>query len=114
MRSKALERVRQAIARRRPAEVEGQQGRPRSPWLSFRYSYRSVTADEERAHVVAREARFEDGRLETEELEGTLDRRAAAEILGAMQRLLHERASALLRPLSSLLLPRRRRDDHDE
>lgn len=116
MRSKALERVRNAIARRhrQPAEVEGQQDRPRSPWLSFRYAYRSVTADDKQAHLVAREARFEDGKLETEELEATLDRHAAAELFGAMQRLLQERASALLRPLSSLLLAPRRRGDRQE
>ena len=116
MRSKALERVRNAIARRQPAAVEARQDRPRSPWLSFRYAYRSITADEgsEQAHVVAREARFEDGKLETEELEGTLDRRAAAELLGEMQRLLHERVTALLRPLSSLLLTRRPDDPEEE
>ncbi len=56
------------------------------PWLSFRYSYRGIVSDGERAHVVVRERRFEDGRLEAEDLEGTLEGAAAAQLFEEARR----------------------------
>ena len=49
-------------------------------WLSFRYNFLGVMSDGDRAQVVARERRYENGRLEAQDFEGTLQGPAAAQL----------------------------------
>ncbi len=42
-----------------------------SPFLSFKYSYRSIYSDGVNTHVKAKERRFENGKIESEDFEGT-------------------------------------------
>lgn len=90
-RTRATELVR-ATARHDTPQTTGERGlsvaaeERRTPFFSFRYSYRSVTLDRDRAHIQAREARFEDGRLETEEFEGTTGAASYLQAVVEMQR----------------------------
>jgi len=81
--TKALSLLRRAISRRGRTELEPASEKTRLPWLRFSYSYRSLTADDEQAHVVVRERRFEDGRLEAEDFEGTVETRRLPELMAA-------------------------------
>jgi hypothetical protein len=44
-----------------------------NPFLSYKYSYKSISSDGEKTHIKARENRFEDGKFESEEFQGTMD-----------------------------------------
>jgi hypothetical protein len=81
---------------------------PESGFTSYRYSYRSVTTDGRRTHVTAREQRFRNGKLETEEFEGTTDAAAYTNTLSRMQRTMQEmmtrQLEMIFRPFS-LFLP---------
>jgi hypothetical protein len=72
--------------------------------LSLRYSFRSLQADEHEVRFTAHEARFEEGKLETESMEGRLDRGTYLEGLRQLQGEVLERATALLGPLAGPLL----------
>jgi len=68
------------------------------PWIRLRYSYRSLSTEGDRTHVVIRERRFEDGRLEAEDVEATVDRRWITGLLEqAPERLRHLLRSLLER-----------------
>jgi len=75
----------------------------RGPGISFRYSFHSVQADERGAHFVAREARFEQGRLQTESLEGTIDRERYEQAIQALKGQVVQRVATLLAPIAALL-----------
>jgi hypothetical protein len=53
-----------------PLSVE----QPASGMFSFRYSSIEISATGSTAHVKRREARFENGKLKSEQFEGTIDR----------------------------------------
>ena len=81
----AIDRVRRAVSLvRRPRQALERAKQSAGPWISFRASYRALSIDGERAHVVAREQRFEDGRLESASFEGTLQAGALRELLGGL------------------------------
>jgi hypothetical protein len=110
---RALQRVKRSLIRQEPGALEVR-GRPRrGPWVSFRYSFRSIVAERDQAHVVVRERRLQDGRLESEDFEGTIDRHSAPEVLEAVQRALEERARTLFDSLAGWLLPAKRPDDDE-
>ena len=62
-----------------------------SPWsppngfFTFRYSSTEIYSQGDHLHVKMRETRYEDGRLKSEECEGTLDRQAYQQMVNEAQ-----------------------------
>ena len=80
-------------------------------FISFRYSYKSMTASGGKTHVRAKNQRFENGRFESEEFEGTLDGNMYEEAMketehmfGEMQDMFFKRIPSCFKP-SSFLAP---------
>ena len=74
-----------------------------SPFLSFRYSYRSIYSDGVNTHVKAKERRFENGKIESEDFEGKLDQSVYHQMAKQMHRYLEMQMDFFLRPFSFLL-----------
>ena len=74
-----------------------------SPFLSFRYSYRSMYSDGVNTHVKAKERRFENGRIESEDFEGKMEQSVYNQVAEEMLRYLTMQVDFLLRPFSFLL-----------
>jgi hypothetical protein len=74
-----------------------------SPFLSFRYSYRSMYSDGVNTHVEAKERRFENGKIESEDFEGSMDQSVYNQVAKEMYRYLAMQMDFFLRPLSFLL-----------
>lgn len=72
-------------------------------FVSLRYARFSIATENDRAHVTAQQVRLEDGRLESEQLEGTLEGGEARRLLEGARQALTDRLGALLAPLRSLL-----------
>ena len=79
----------------RPADSGG--------FIRFRHTYQSMTHVNGRTHVKASQTRFENGRLQTEEFEGTLDGETYADAAAEMQRTCLEGMTALFRPFWGML-----------
>lgn len=83
-----------------------------SPFISFRYSYREITSVNGRTQIRAKKKRFADGKLESEEFEGTLGGHVYDRMVSDMQRHFLEQVEAFMRPFS-LFLPFAPRDRKD-
>jgi len=91
-----------------------------SPWsppkgfFTFRYSSTEIFSEGGNLHVRMRETRYEDGRLKSEECEGTLDRQAYNQAMREAQGFFLNQVANFTRMLFAPLLspPRNRR--HDE
>lgn len=85
-------------------------------WGSFitvRYSSAEIYSENGNIHVKMRETRFQDGRLTSEECEGTLDRRAYERVVQEAQGYFLNQVGNFLKLLyAPFLLPTHRR--HDE
>jgi len=83
-----------------------------SPFISFHYSYREIASVNGRTRIRSKEKRFADGRLESEEFEGTLGGHVYDNVVTGMQRQLLRQMEAFLKPFSMLLPfgPRDRKD----
>jgi hypothetical protein len=75
-----------------------------SPFIRFHYSYREISSVNGRTRIRAKEKRFADGKMESEEFEGTLDGHVYENMLSGMQRQFLRRMEALMKPFS-LFLP---------
>jgi hypothetical protein len=73
------------------------------PFLSFRYSYTEVSAAGRGARVKASHARYEDGRLTTEQFEGELDRDVYERVVRDAQHRFLDQWGVFLRSFSRLL-----------
>lgn len=73
-----------------------------SPFLSFRYSYRSMYSDGVNTYVKAKERRFENGKIESEDYEGTMDQNVYNQVAKEMYRYLAMQMEFILRPFSLL------------
>jgi hypothetical protein len=71
-----------------------------NPFISFRYSYRSMSCFNGKTHVKSKEKRFENGKFESEEFEGTLDGNVYNKNLQAMQKDFFQMVNAFMKPLS--------------
>jgi hypothetical protein len=76
-----------------------------SPFFSFRYFYGSMTSSGGVTRVTAREQRFEDGKLEHEELEATLPATVYATAAAEAQEAVASQMRALWSAWTPLLLP---------
>lgn len=90
-----------------------------SPWspprsfFTFRYSSTEIFSEGDNLHVRLRETRYEDGRLKSEECEGTLDRQAYNQVMSEAQGFFLNQVANFTRLLLAPLLPPSRRR-HDE
>jgi len=118
--SRELDKVRQrtndALAERKGGEITD----PHSlvtPWappkglFTFRYSSTEIFSDGGNLHVRLRETRYEDGRLKSEECEGTIDRQAYNQIMGDAQAYFLNQVANFTRLFFAPLLGGRRHDE---
>jgi hypothetical protein len=90
-------------------------------FISFRYSYKSMTSSGGKTQVLAKNQRFENGQFESEEFEGTLDgnmyedaMKETEHMFGEMQDMFFKRIPFCFKP-SSFLAPFSGRDkERDE
>lgn len=73
------------------------------PFFSFSYSFNEITLVDGQTRVRSRQARFVDGKLETEEFDGTASGDVYTNAVAESQRLLAEQTSFLLRQFSQFL-----------
>lgn len=93
----------------------------RAPWsppkafFTFRYSSTEIFSEGNNLHVKVRETRYEDGRLKSEECEGTLDRQAYGRMMNEAQGYFLNQVADFTRMLLAPLLPSPpRRRPYDE
>ena len=84
-----------------------------SPFISFHYSYREISSINGRTHIRSKEKRFANGKLESEEFEGTLGGHAYDRMVSDLQRHFLNQMEAFLKPFS-VFLPFASRDRKDE
>ena len=72
-------------------------------FFTYRYSCRSIATDGEKTYVTGREQRFENGRLETEEFEGTTGADAFTGAVAQMQKMMARQMELFFKPFSMLL-----------
>lgn len=82
----------------------------------FRYSYREVSVRNGQTHLKARESRWQNGQLQTEELEGTLTGNEGFQIQQQMQRQFQAQLQTFFRwsPFSPFLPTRPLNDTNQE
>lgn len=91
-----------------------------SPWsppkgfFTFRYSSTEIFSEGGNLHVCLRETRYEDGRLKSEECEGTLDRQAYNQAMSEAQGFFLNQVANFTRLLFAPLLSSSRNRRHDE
>lgn len=91
-----------------------------SPWsppkgfFTFRYSSTEIFSDGGNLHVRRRETRYEDGRLKSEECEGTIDRQAYNQAMSEAQGFFLNQVANFTRLLFAPLLSSSRNRRHDE
>jgi len=73
------------------------------PFISFSYSYQEISAFGGKTYVKSKRTRFEDGRLESEAFEGTLDPRVYSVAVEQAQALVLSQMTHLLKQFSWLL-----------
>ncbi|WP_420475648.1 hypothetical protein [Noviherbaspirillum sp. ST9] len=91
-----------------------------SPWsppkglFTFRYSSTEIFTEGSNLHVRMRETRFEDGRLKSEECEGTLDRQAYNQVMNEAQGFFLNQVANFTRLMFAPLLSSSSKRRHDE
>ncbi len=75
----------------------------RSGYISYRYTRRSVVSSGGVTHVQAQDARYENGRLETEAFSGTLKGDAGLRLVQEMERRMRRRMEGFFDPMDRLL-----------
>ena len=84
-----------------------------SPFISFHYSYREISSTNGQTHIRSKEKRFANGKLESEEFEGTLGGHVYDRMVSDLQRQFLNQMEAFLKPFS-MFLPFAPRDRKDE
>jgi hypothetical protein len=69
------------------------------PFISFRYSYKSVSSMGGKTHIKSKEKSFENGTFQSEEFEGTVDGNVYSNMVGEMQKRIWSQVAAFLKPL---------------
>ncbi|QTA91934.1 hypothetical protein [Desulfonema magnum] len=72
-------------------------------FVSFRYSYKSVSSSGGKTHIKARQERFENGRFESEEFEGTTDGDMCNNAVNDIQNRIFNQISNFFKPMSFFL-----------
>ena len=76
-----------------------------NPFFSFKYSYKSISSFCGKTHIKIKEQRFENGKFETEEFEGSTDGNVYSNLISEMQNYHLNQISTLLKSWSSFFLP---------
>lgn len=71
-----------------------------NPFISFRYSYKSIYSDGEKTHIKAKENKFENGKFETQEFEGTMEQKIYDQMVMQMNDYFIKQIEFFLRPFS--------------
>jgi len=74
-----------------------------SPFLSFHYSYKEISSINGQTHIRSKEKRFVNGKLESEEFEGTLGGHVYERMVSDMQKYFFNQMGAFLKPFSMFL-----------
>jgi hypothetical protein len=69
-----------------------------NPFISFRYSYKSVSSIGGKTHIKSKEKSFENGKFQSEEFEGTLDGNVYSSMVGEMQKRILGQLAVFLKP----------------
>ncbi|MCI0654406.1 MAG: hypothetical protein L0Y39_08005 [Methylococcaceae bacterium] len=72
-------------------------------FFSFRYSYQEISASEGKTHVRARQCRYENGKLSSEEFEGTTDGQVYDQAVKHMQHLIADSMGFFLKSLATMM-----------
>jgi hypothetical protein len=84
-----------------------------SPFISFQYSYKEISSINGHTHIRSKEKRFANGKMESEEFEGTLGGHVYERMVSDMQRHFFNQMELFLKPFS-MFLPFGSRDRKDE
>ncbi len=74
-----------------------------SPFISFHYSYREVSSVNGRTRIRSKQKRFTNGKLESEEFEGTLHGDVYDRMAYDMQKFFFHQLDVILKPISMFL-----------
>ena len=74
-----------------------------SPFIRFHYSYREISSVNGQTRIRSKEKRFANGKLESEEFEGTLGGQVYNRMVSDMQRNFFNQMEAFMKPLSMFL-----------
>ena len=91
---------------RRPASHDVEIHDPiqnKSPFISFRYSYKEISSGGGKTHVRSKKKSFENGQFKSEEFEGTLDGNVYSNMVGGMQKHFFNQMALLMKPFSMFL-----------
>ena len=73
------------------------------PFVSFQYSYKSISLENGKTHIESREKRFTNGKLESEEFSGTLNENVYFRAADEMQKFFSSQLENFFRSASMLL-----------
>jgi hypothetical protein len=82
-----------------PEVIEPSYGK--SPFFSFRYSYKEMCSFGGKTYIRSEERRFENGRFESEEFEGTMDQSVYLNAVREMQSFFLNQTAAFMKMLFS-------------
>lgn len=68
------------------------------PFISFRYSYKSVSSIDGKTHIKSKAKSFENGKFQSEEFEGTMDGNVYSSMAGEIQKRIWGQVVAFLKP----------------
>jgi primase-polymerase (primpol)-like protein len=77
----------------------------KSPFISFRYSYTSISSSGGKTHIKAKGRRFENGKFDSEEFEGTMNGSMYNNAVKELQDNFLNQVSGFYKNLLSFLLP---------
>ena len=87
---------------------------PPKGFFTFRYTSTEIFSEGGNLHVKMRETRYEDGRLKSEECEGTIDRQACNQMMSEAQGFFLNQVANFTRLLFAPLMSSSSRRRHDE
>jgi hypothetical protein len=76
-----------------------------SPFISFHYSCKEISSDGVNTHIRSTEKSFANGKLKSEEFEGTLPGNVYTSMVGEMQTLFLDQLKTFMKPFSIFLPP---------
>ena len=95
-----IEKAATDVEKARSSEVPAE--RPASGF-SFRYAYKEVSLSGGRTRIRSREHRFEDGKFQSEEFEGTMDGAVYRDAVKATQALMASQVNSVVKLFSAFL-----------
>lgn len=91
------------MKRNEPDEILTEPSYWKTPFFSFRYSYRELSSFGGKTHIKAKEKRFENGKFESGEFEGIMDGGVFDNAIREMQHNFVNQISSFFKPLAFFL-----------